>query len=385
MNPTRTQDLRAEKTRHILERFLDGRSWSRRELQDETRISYGTISIVLGSLERAGIVELERLDASDGGRRAGRYRIVRTYRVFAQLEIKTYGFDWSIRDMTGAEIAAGIVPDDRSVPINDVLEKAIDAVLAALGSAGLEIERLHSIGVSIPGHYRVSDDVVVQPSTPRIGELAIAHSVGRRFSGELLVESDVNAAALFDLERVLSPAGIRGTLLYLAVTPDGVGSSLLLNGTIHYGATGHAGEVHMLPVSTAEGWMTLGDFDPPNVAERISVPGHGQPRFDQLRTMIRTRHERTERLYPGIVDAFAQGIYLLDSVLDPDAVVLAGIYCGFGPRFARDVRRRLVEISEPSLMDDVRVLQSDGNEGLASSGLYRLQTIGWTQSIRLPG
>lgn len=386
MNPTRTQDLRIEKTRQILHRFLEGADWSRRELQDQIHISYGTISIVLNSLERLGIIELDRMEKSNGGRRAGRYRIVPAYRVFAQIEIRTYGFNWTLRDLTGRELAGGILPDDPSVLINDTLGHVIETVLQELKAIHIPQDRLHGIGVALPGHYREGQDVVVKPSTPRIGELKIAATVRERFGGELLVESDVNAAALFDIERVLGPNSVSGTLLYLATTAEGIGASVILNGHVHYGATGHAGEVHMLPISTGDGWMPLGDcLDPPIMANRVGIAEDLALRYDQLRTMIWTSRPATERQYPHVVDAFAQAIYLLDSVLDPDAIVIAGLYCGYGPRLARDVGRRLVEIAEPDMMDDVAVYQSDGSDGPAMSGLFRMQTTDWARNIRFDG
>ncbi|TVR72722.1 MAG: ROK family transcriptional regulator [Spirochaetaceae bacterium] len=386
MNPTKTQDLRVEKTIQVLNRFLDGSDWSRRELQEESGISYGTISILLNGLERAGVITLDRLEASQGGRRAGRYRIVPTFRLFAQIEIRSYGFNWSIRDMTGREIAGGIIPDDTTTDINSNLSGTVSTVLNALATLEIPADRLHSMGVALPGHYRAGDDAVVKPSTPRIGELAIESVMRRQFEGELLVESDVNAAAIFDLERVLGSrrsTDTDGTILYLVTTADGIGASLLINGHIHYGATGHAGEVHMFPVATDGGWQTLGDcLDPVVLAARVGIEGEDRPRFDQLRTMIWTGRAATERQYPRVVDAFAQAIYLLDSILDPDAIVIAGLYCGFGPRLSRDVTLRLVEIAEPDLMDDVEILQSDGSEGLAMSGLFRMQTRNWAEAAR---
>lgn len=386
MNPTKTQDLRVEKTIQVLNRFLDGTGWSRRELQQECGISYGTISILLNSIERAGVITLDRLDASQGGRRAGRYRIVPEYQVFAQIEIRSYGFNWAIRDMTGREIAGGIIPDDASRPMNDIFSDVVSLVVAAPAREGVPTERLHSIAVALPGHYRHADDVVVKPSSPRVGELTVAAVVRKHFDGELLVESDVNAAAFFDLERVLGAArsrGTEGTILYLITTADGIGASLLINGRIHYGATGHAGEVHMFPIATAEGWQTLGDcLDPAVIATRLGIEGEERPRFDQLRTMIWTGRAATERQYPHVVDAFAQAIYLLDSVLDPDAIVIAGLYCGYGPRLSGDVSQRLLEIAEPDLMNEVEILQSDGSEGLPMSGLFRMQTRQWARDTR---
>ena len=386
MNPTKTQDLRVEKTIQVLNRFLDGSEWSRRELQQECGISYGTISILLNSLERAEVITLDRLDVSQGGRRAGRYRIVPTFRLFAQIEIRSYEFNWSIRDMTGRELAGGTIPDDVSRTMNENFSDVVSKVSAESACDGSPPERLYSIAVALPGHYRQEDDVVVKPSSSRVGDLKIAKVVRNHFAGVMLVESDVNASAFFDLERVLGTTrlmGTEGTILYLIATADGVGASLIINGRIHYGATGHAGEVHMFPVSTAHGWQTVGDcLDPAVLAKRLGIEGAERSQFEQLRTMIRAGRAATERQYPHIVDAFAQAIYLLDSVLDPDAIVIAGLYCGFGPRLSWDVSKRLVEIAEPNLMNEVEILQSDGSEGLPISGLFRMQTRQWARDAR---
>ena len=97
--------------------------------------------------------------------------------------------------------------------------------------------------------------------------------------------------------------------------------------------------------------------------------------------MISTGHSATEALYPDIVEAFTQAVFLLDNVLDPDCIVIAGVYCRYGPRLARDVARGLAGTAVA--MEKVPVLQSDGSDGLVRAGLWRLQARDWARSVRL--
>ncbi len=383
MQPTRISDLRVEKTSTILRLFLGGGVLTRKEIESRTGISYGTISIILRRMLSMGVLERPGKVSSNGGRRADAYRIVADRAVFAQVSVTSYGFIWSVRDLHGTVRAHGSLPDDQDRPIDEIFLDTVAGVMECGADLDARCDGI-SLGVIVPGHYRESSDTIVKPSRPRVAELHIRESLRGRFEGEVLVESDVNAAAFVGISTDGDTATKRETTLFIVVTADGIGASIILDGSIYYGAAGHAGEIHMVPVNVDGNTILLGDVvDSAAVAARLAdVEGMtSPPDFLSLRSLINDADERVERIYPLIVDAFAQALYILDSILDPDRIVLAGPYCGFGPRWSRDVGSRLREISEPHLMDEVIIDQAPNSLDLDLVGMWRQQAFRWLSTL----
>lgn len=243
---------------------------------------------------------------------------------------------------------------------------------------------LVSIGVSVPGHYRVSTDTIVQPSRERVADLRLQGVIGERYDGEVVIESDVNAAAFVEITAEDGLTFRDGTNLFVAVTADGVGASIILNGAVHYGATGHAGEIHMIPVTVDGTTLSFGDVvDTSAIASYLAGIGavDAPPDYPTLRALIADGDQRTEAAYPRLVEAFSQAIFLLDSMLDPDRIVLAGPYTGFGGRWSRDIAARVREISESNMMDEVVLSQTENVQDLDLRGLWRIQTERWCESV----
>ncbi|GEM_PF-3571510 len=387
MQPTQISDLRVEKTGLILSLFVGGNELTRREVGSRTGISYGTISIILRQLLTLGIIERTGKESSNGGRRADTYRLIGNRFFFAQISVTSYGFLWTIRDLFGDVQAEGTETDNPDTSINELFSDVVAVVLKKASTFAPHHERLVSIGVSVPGHYKEATDTIVKPSRDRIADLNIRRAVAKHFDGTVIVESDVNAAAIVDLQSRDSAPSRSGTTLYVGVTADGIGSTIVIDGTIHYGATGHAGEIHMIPVRDGESCSTFGEVvDPWAVSDFLLRSGAfgNAPDFHSLRTLIRANDSRLSGAYGRIVDAFSQALYILDSVFDPDRIVLVGLYCGFGTGFAADVSSRLIECAEPHLMDDVVIEQAPTDQLRDQPGLWLLQAARWTASVEMP-
>jgi predicted NBD/HSP70 family sugar kinase len=378
MASTQISDLREEKKSAILRLFLGGITLTRKDLEVRTGISYGTISIILRQLVGAGILRTTGKQHSQGGRRADTYQLEPEAAFFGQISVSSSSMLWCVRDTHGTVRGGGSVDDYGSQDINDVLAQAARQVLVAARTVGSQT--LASIGVTIPGHYRSDSDQIVKASRTRVAKLRIRKVIDALFDGPVLIESDVNAAAYVVRDTEDAPEDSGGTTVFVTVTADGVGATILLGNEIHYGAAGHAGEVHMLPVIVDGETMTFGDVvDIDAVARRIAVRQGlaEQPDIRAIRSLILDGSELIGPDYPRIVDAFAQALFLLDSILDPDTIFLAGPYVGFGTRFLQDVRSRIVDQAEPHLMDDLVLVLAPNSDDLEQQGMWRMQAAAW--------
>jgi glucokinase len=154
-------------------------------------------------------------------------------------------------DVGGTKVAALVVDRDGATLGRSVqpmtapsgatgIEPIFDAVRAALDAAGASVRDLGAIGVGVPG--RVDPDAGMVGLATNLGwrDVPLAGLVEDEFEVPCAVENDVHLAAS---GLVGNPAaGGSRSLAYVAVG-TGIGAGLVLNGQLHRGGRGMAGEI----------------------------------------------------------------------------------------------------------------------------------------------
>lgn len=138
----------------------------------------------------------------------------------------------------GTTLARAVRPMTmRSTP--DGIEPIVSAIRAALETAGATTHDLAAIGVGVPG--RVEPDGVVRHAT-NLGwhDIPLSARLTAEFGVPCAVGNDVRSAASGLLHHEVS-GGIRN-LAYIAVG-TGIGAGLVLDGRLHLGKRGMAGEI----------------------------------------------------------------------------------------------------------------------------------------------
>ena len=110
------------------------------------------------------------------------------------------------------------------------------------------MDEVYSVGVGIPGHYMAGNDRIVRSSTERVGSLHLDPVIGELGVDRVIIETDAHVSARRDIAALLPESAEHSVVLYLLVTEEGVGSSIVFHNRVHYCAGRHAGEIHMLPV-----------------------------------------------------------------------------------------------------------------------------------------
>ena len=238
--------LRELNDRAALELLLDGRSMTRAQLSEMTGVSKVTVAQMLARLEERGLVAA--VGASIGGRgpNAALYSVVPSSAYAAALYMEQDLVRTAVADVTGRVIAE--VREDTANGEGDPVELVRSAIDRACRRAGVSVSKLSAFVIGSPG--------VVDPVTgdPRLainlpawheGVLAGLHGALHR---NVLIENDVNLAAM--AEHAIGAAAGTGdfVLLWLDV---GVGLATVLDGRLHRGVSGAAGEIGWLPVPGA--------------------------------------------------------------------------------------------------------------------------------------
>jgi predicted NBD/HSP70 family sugar kinase len=238
--------LRELNDRAALELLLDGRSMTRAQLSEMTGVSKVTVAQMLARLEERGLVAA--VGASIGGRgpNAALYSVVPSSAYAAALYMEQDLVRTAVADVTGRVIAE--VREDTANGEGDPVELVRSAIDRACRRAGVSVSKLSAFVIGSPG--------VVDPVTgdPRLainlpawheGVLAGLHGALHR---NVLIENDVNLAAMAE-HAIGAAAGTADfVLLWLDV---GVGLATVLDGRLHRGVSGAAGEIGWLPVPGA--------------------------------------------------------------------------------------------------------------------------------------
>jgi len=123
--------------------------------------------------------------------------------------------------------------------VERVVESIAAAIQTLLDSANLMQESLAGIGVGIPG--QVLEGVVHLAVNLKMERYPLEEELTRRFASPVRVENDVRIAALGVYQRLFGAGQIRH-LAYLSVG-TGISAGVILDGRLHRGVGGMAGEI----------------------------------------------------------------------------------------------------------------------------------------------
>jgi predicted NBD/HSP70 family sugar kinase len=219
---------------------------TRTELRALTGLSRPTVAELVDRLEAAGLVAaVGEAGADRRGPNARLYGVVPARAHVAGVEVRPGVVLADIADLTGRTAGSGRVPLDAEAPPDRLVH---DAIAAACADAGLGTDRLHAVVIGTPGLVDpASGDISFVASLPR-WHANLRDVLRARLGVEVLLDNEVNLVGL--AEHRLGAARGRDDFALLSVG-EGLGVAVVLNGRLHRGASGGAGEVSYLPVTAA--------------------------------------------------------------------------------------------------------------------------------------
>lgn len=326
--------LRTINDRTALELFLDHGPLSRSDLSRMTGISKPTASQVLLRLEQSGLVVEAEPVVDRPGRTARLYRLNPGATYAAAVDITPGAVLAQVADVTGRVVgssrrarpgrAAGSGP-----------ATAVEVLDAALLDAGLDRAAVRCVALAAPGAYDSrGDQLRYGRSVPGWGAPGIAAQLRDELGWEVVVENDVTLAAVAE-QRTGSAQDVAD--FFLLWVDEGVGGAVVLDGRLHRGASGGAGELAFLPLPRPEpvhrpASGTEGAFqrwvDAAHVRELAA--GHGLTGRDPVRLIAAQARAGSSSFLDALAERYALALAVVISVLDPEAVVLAGRYLHAG-------------------------------------------------------
>jgi predicted NBD/HSP70 family sugar kinase len=343
--PGQPRLLRLLNDRTALDLLLELGPLSRVQICELTGLSKPTASRLLVRLEESGLVRPVGTSSGGPGRNAVLYAVNGPAAYVGAVDVGPRRITARVADLTGnivAEQTVTIGPDDDQSPAGTVLR----ALTAAAADCGIPVQRLDSVGISVPGAYDATDDRVTLIGG--IQRWAAPGAVGavRAALGAttVLIENDVNLAAV--AERAHGVAKHADSFAVLWVS-SGLGLAIDLGGRLHRGANGGAGEIGYLRV--------LGDSrDLQDLVGATAVRALARDHGISARTapqavakaIVQLGDQGAGAFVAELATRLAAGLAMITSVLDPHLVVLSGDVCTAGGQLlASRVQRELRRVS----------------------------------------
>ena len=322
--------LRELNDRAALDLLLGGEMLTRSQISEYTGVSKVTVSQMLTRLEERGLVAIAGEQAGGRGPNAALYSVVPSSAYVAGLYVESDLVSAAVADVTGRRVAE---LSGNPNGAEDPVELVRGTVERACARAGIEVTRLSALVIGSPG--------VVDPRTgdPRLAVNLPAWHEGAldalqdAWHKPVVIENDVNLAAMAERADGAAAGADDFVLVWLGV---GLGLATILDGRLHRGTAGAAGEIGYLPVHGAPlhtdirhpasgGFQSLAGGSA--VGELAARHGFEAPTpAEAVRAAVSAAGE------PGHAGAFlgelahrvAVGVASVCVVLDPGLVVLGG-------------------------------------------------------------
>ncbi|WP_324194511.1 ROK family transcriptional regulator [Nocardia terpenica] len=346
--------LRAINDRAALELLLAHGPLSRTQLGALTGLSKPTASQLLARLEAAGLVVPVGTTAGGPGPNAQLYHVNPGAAFVAGLDVTNTEIRIAVADITGGMLAEHRVAT-KGWPAADTIGNVAAGVLETVELAGLAEGALREVVIGIggspepaTGRLRYATHLPGWHSPRLIAELESA--IGATVS----IENDVNLAAIAEQAHGSAQGCEDFVLLW---TGAGVGAAIVIEGRLHRGFNGGAGEVGYMPLPGAPvvhdvrrknsgGFQQLAGapavlalarrhgLTAPTaalaVAEALETPGAG----DTFLTVF--------------ADRLAVGLASIVTVIDPELLILGGdVPRAGGERLRSLVQDALAELAIP--------------------------------------
>jgi len=161
---------------------------------------------------------------------------------------------------------------------DDVMERIARVVEESINESGLDKSKIGGVGIGAPGAVDVKKGIVINAVNLRWNYFPLAERLSEMVSLPVTLDNDVNVGAWGEYR---AGAGKGFDELLAIFVGTGIGGGLVLNGDLHHGFFGTAGEIGHTVVepNAGRGRRTL-----ENLASRTSIA-------NLLADLIRSNHE----------------------------------------------------------------------------------------------
>lgn len=366
-------------------------SASRSELVRLTGLSRTTVVSLLAELQAKGLVveDADEVPRGSRGRPAGLLRLNAAAGAVLGIDFGHTHLRVAVADLSATVLA------ERSERLNvgEAAARALDAsglmAEAVLEDAGIAYEQVLVAGMGLPGPIdRPSGIVGSSVILPGWEGLKPAEELERRLGLPVEVDNDANVGALAEYR--LGAGRNASALLYVKVS-SGIGAGLVLDGRVHHGATGFAGEIgHVRALSDGAVCRcgNRGCLETIAAADSMLAllrPVHGpELTVSGVLELVRAGDLGTLRVVNDAGRAIGRVVADLCNALNPDVVVVGGEISAAGRPLLDGIRESVDRYALPGAAAAVQIRPAELGDRAEMLGTLAL-VIGNTDRLRSAG
>ncbi|WP_406115026.1 ROK family protein [Kitasatospora purpeofusca] len=311
-----------------LRALREGHAVTLTQLVGDTGLSRPTVEGVIEGLVETGLVaEVEQPPQPDGQPAAGRRgRPARWFRFRAEaghilgIEIGVHDIRIILADLAGVVVGSHFRPVEETLDAEERLTTVRSVVAEVLRKAGVSRDNLWAVGVGTPGI--VDRDGTVQLGTAMAGwtGLDLGARLRRSFRCPVMIENDANLAAIAEHWQGAA-VGADDVVFVMAGLSPGAGS--LINGRLHRGFGGAAGEIgalHLLGQEVTPERLLSTTGKPLNPLDEAAVA--------RVLKLAREGDEVAQVATDRFLTRLVQSVAALVLAIDPQLVVVGGWAAG---------------------------------------------------------
>jgi predicted NBD/HSP70 family sugar kinase len=343
----RPQLLRALNEQLLLSHIRRLGRCSRAELARLSGLSKPTVSLALANVERSGLVRAAGQRTGVPGRSALLYEVRPDAGYVLGLDIGQQYLRGALADLSGQLIGRSTVRSRASSVAGRVAE-LVSLADGLCGGAGIGRADVTQTVIGSPGVYDPRRNALaLAGGLAGWGRPAVLAGLRDAFGPQLVIENDIDAAAVAEREH---GHGRRvGTFAFVSVG-TGIGMGLVIDGKLHRGVHGVAGEIAYMPISegqgsTEEDARRRGTLEASGAASAVVRAA----RRAGMRGSVSARRvfeaaaggdDRAAAVVAAEALLVAKAVCAIITVVDPELVVLGG-GIGQAPGFAAAVTEQL--------------------------------------------
>jgi predicted NBD/HSP70 family sugar kinase len=374
--------IRAMNEQLLLERIRLSGPYSRADLARVSGLSKPTVSLALANLERAALVREAGQRTGVPGRSALLYEIRPDAGFVLGLDIGHQFLRGALADLSG-EIR---IRSSRKASASSVSGRVAELVALAddiCAQGGIARDRVTQTVIGSPGVYDPRRDAMaLTGGMPGWNRPAALAGLRNAFGPGLAVENDVDAEAL--AERAHGHGQDADSFAFVHVG-SGIGMGLVIDGKLHRGAHGVAGEIAFLPLADDQE-VDRGEARRRGVLEAVAAASAvvRQARRAGMRGPVSARRvfeasargdTRASAVVAEEARLVAGAICCVIAVADPQLIVLGG-GIGQAPGFAEAVTRSLRAVAP--VLPEVKV-SALGTDAVVDGCLAEGTGLAWRQ------
>ena len=263
----------------------------------------------------------------------------------------------ALLDSDGREYGRCEQPTPRHVGPEAIIATIVDTVVE-LRNHVPEAGRLRAVGLVVPGVVDAQHGIAVYATNLGWQDLPIRQMVAEAVDLPVILDHDVRAAGLAELE-LGAGRGMR-EMLFVALG-TGIAAAVITRGQLSIGATGMAGELGHLPVFPDGEWCACGQrgctetyASGAAISRRYSaISGiSGVPASDVM-SRASAGDDLAQRIFSDAVTALGRALVNYVLIMDPELIIIGGGFAHSGAALldplAREVQGGLAWRSAPTI------------------------------------